>query len=906
MTRLHSLLLLAFAVTASAATAEPPAEPPSQAVARLEKPGAYMRHELRLPGVLRDGGDLLLYLGEQDGALRQAWAVMSTAQRANRQIYVDQLRLKDDRLTGQARVNLAYPGENRVYVADLTLDAKLTGGRWAGTFQSEFAQRGPMTIAANGLLVEPSDLSWSVVGGRMLRGEVHGSVEARARAEGAVTATVETDCLFYVHAHVARWGKAQIDLRLRDGTLTEVKVEPRRSGAGKWQAKVVGHEAQLTEDRLAAMVDIEVTGDAVRGGRHTLKLDGELVGNTIAGEADSYQDGKRVNTARNMLGHITRTDPPAHPDALVVTAVMPDAVSGSRTPTLALTVQGERMVTGAVRGYLRKLGKADVSKLKREGNRITGKATLHFPVGSALVWDEDEQATYELDLRWSDGELTGTYAGKWGQARKVEAKLTGVARSEQAWREAHRLQDAYAWPCFAGPNPSLTADSRPRQLVEKLSDARLLWASERTMPGRCQVARYGESNLGKWLREGPASGGGTPIIYDGKVYFFYVRPGSTGPLPDIMAGFEQKKQRTMALLWARHCDDVVLCLDAATGQTLWKSVLPDVGLYEVGKGKRGAYTAWLCAGEGRVFVTGSNGQLRCHNARTGEIEWSVPNGESEVASVIDGVLVAPGGPKLRGGLRALDVRDGKVLWAVENVASRFAQPLAWTHNGKTWVIANCADRVHGIDLRSGKVQWSIKGLGEQANGATMSIGGDVLIVEADRDQAPKDVPVRRLGDPIVRPERIDRVMVAYRLAETEARPLWVLDERYHANRTAPPYRDGLFFYRNVTTGKLYALNAETGKVVSRADCGSSGTVQVMNDRVFVLRDPSHGHTEFNYYAIGEKGQVRPLEIDWHTMHLSTTGYWPIVGAHAMADGRWVLRGARGIFCYDSRRPQEGQ
>jgi len=46
--------------------------------------------------------------------------------------------------------------------------------------------------------------------------------------------------------------------------------------------------------------------------------------------------------------------------------------------------------------------------------------------------------------------------------------------------------------------------------------------------------------------------------------------------------------------------------------------------------------------------------------------------------------------------------------------------------------------------------------------------------------------------------------------------------------------------------------------------------------------------------------LRPLQIDWHTMHLPTTGYWPIVGNHPMADGRWVLRGARGIYCYDLR------
>ncbi len=898
---LRAGVLLAIAISAVGAGWCEDGPDESKSV-RLERPGEYTRHELRLPGVLRDGNDLMLSLGVQDGRIRQAWAVAPAHGIAGRQVETDELRLDGNTLKGPARVSVSYPGEGRVFLLDLDFDARLRDGTWSGSVHSRHAQRGPLVIDSDKLVVQPGELKWSLVGGQVLRGEVTGSAEARARAKGTVVATMETDQLVYVHARVARWGKAKIVLTFKDGKLVDSSFGPRKFD--KWKATVSKAEATITDDKLRAQLVVDVSGDAVRGGRHVVKIDGDLVGNTIAGEADSFQDNKRVNRFRNMLGKLRRTDAPARPDSTVVTVTMPKAVAGKTTPKLVLTIEGQKIVAGAVRGYLRELGKVDYSGLDVGDGRITGKATLHFPTGSALVSDEDAQATYELDLKIDDGKVTGTYAGRWGEVHEVRAKLAGVARSQAELRKDYAIPSRYDWPCWSGPNQNLTADTSGEELVSRLSDAKLLWCSERTLPGRCQVDRYGESNLDKWKRSGAASGGGTPILYDGKVYFYYVRPGDGEPDKGIMEGFRKKGKRTMALLWALRADEVMLCLDAATGQTLWKSVMPNSGRYGAGKGKRGGYTAWMCGGQGRVFVTGVDGQLRCLDADTGELQWSVRNGRGEVAQVIDGILVTPGSKKGAGDLRGIDVRNGRELWAVENGCSTFAQPLKWVHKGKTWIIAN--DRggsVRCVDPASGKVRWTIPAMGEE-NSTTMSIGGDVLIVEAEREKAPKDVPARRVDDPIVRKEGIERVMVAFRMSDSQAKPIWVLDERYHANRTAPPYRDGVFYYRNVTTKKVYALDAETGKILSRAVSDSVGTLELMGDRLLVLRDPSHGHTEFDWFGLDEEGGITTLETNWHSMNLPTTGYWPIVGSHAMADGRLILRGARGIFCYDLRAKKE--
>lgn len=877
----------------------PAADAPRAATAEatVERPGPYERHRFVLPGVLRDGDDLTLFLGVQDGALRQAWAVMDSCGRAALQVETGGLRLDEARLSGSVRASVSYPGEERVYLLAADLEAKRDGETWTGTLQSRCAERGPLQIPEQAV-IDPKDLSWSFVGGEMLRGEVDGTVGPRARTAGTVVASLETHRIVDVHAHVARWGKARITLTFRDGELTDARVEPRNKD--RFEAALVSQTARITDDQLTAVLEIDVTSTHVVEGRHRLELTADLVGNTAGGTIVSRRDGKRINREPGLYGSLRRSDKPTGAHQHVVTARMPQAVAGRTTPTLILTLDGDQIIAAAVQGYLSVLGEADVSRLVVGDGRITGAATLQFVPGSALVRDATEQATYEFDLTLADGTVRGTYAGRWGEARTVETALAGAIRTAEQLRAIDAIAPAHAWPCWTGPHQNLTTSTGGDALVPTLSAARLVWASERTLPGRSQVARYGEKNIGKWKARGPASGGGTPIVYDGKVYFFYVRPGTSGPDQGIMASFRKKNQRTIAQLWAERCDDVLLCLDAATGQTLWKSVLPDIGVYGAGKGKRGGYTAFACGGAGHVFVTGSNGRLRCHDAETGAIRWSVANGRGELAQVIDGVLLAPGGPKGGGDLQAFDLETGERRWVVENAASTVSQPLRWQVDGQTMVLANAASgTVRCVELASGAVRWTIDAIGD-GNRAPMSLGEDVLIVEVERERIPAGIPVHKLGDPIIRNEKTDRVMVAYRLGAEAAEPIWALDERYHANRTCPPYRDGVFYYRNVTTGKVYALEAATGRVLDRQPASSNGSLQVMGDRLLVLCDPSHGHTDYHYFALTTDGGLQLRERQWVAPHLPTSGYWPLVGTQPLADGRLILRGARRIWCYDLR------
>ncbi len=866
----------------------------------VDRPGSYTRHTLHIPGILRDGSNITLYLGVQDGQIRQAWALLNKFGKLDHRMDWEELKIKGDHLTGRVDITFQYPGEKRYWLAEVTLDAKLKDSTWTGTFSSRIAERGPLKIASKELILKPSDLSWTLIGGQELTAAVSGTVRPLARTQGTVLAEMETRRIVYVLQHVDRWGRGKVKLTFRDGKLQAAAVACRKHD--KFQAKVVSSKLEFTDEKLTGTIDIDVTGKAVKQGRYVLKLDATLSGNTVSGTADSFMDGKRVNHERSLLGTVTPKDAKAKADTQVLTFAMPKAVAGRTTPTLELVRRGDKIVSGHVRGYLSTLGKADVGKLQISGGRITGPVELEFPLGSALVRDKTLRETYDLDLKIADDSVTGSYAGTWGQVEETSGALRGVAVGQARLRKAEAIDSKYDWPCFAGPNPSLVANSSGNALIDSLRDARLVWASERTYPGRCQVDRYGESNIRRFKERGFASGGSTPILYDGKVYLFYVQPAKSPPNPKVIKEYAEKGIQTLPLLWATKNDDVVLCLDAATGQTLWKTVLPRVDGYRMGTAgstKRGPYTAWLCAGEGKVFGVGSDNRMRAFDADNGKVLWVQGHGYCEVPRITNGKVIASAGSDLL----ARDAKDGKELWRIEDAGSGTATPLEWKHQGKTYLIANNRDgEVRCIDPKDGKVLWTLSGLAgrKHENDTTMSLGGDVLLTEVQVDIARKGGKLLDLPDPAVHDkDDLGRVMVAWRLSPEGAKRIWGLNDRYQPKRSAPPYRDGLFYYRNVRTKHIYAIEADTGKVVSKAPANSNGTVQLMGDRIIILADPSHSQMDLDYYRLDGR-KIIPAGARWSVMNAPTTGYWPIVGPRVLADGRMIVRGAQGVYCYDLR------
>lgn len=166
----------------------------------------------------------------------------------------------------------------------------------------------------------------------------------------------------------------------------------------------------------------------------------------------------------------------------------------------------------------------------------------------------------------------------------------------------------------------------------------------------------------------------------------------------------------------RVAKDVILCLDLATGKTLWKKDWPGEPV-----GRTASSTP--CVAGGRLYAVGSL-HLYAVNADAGKLLWSAPlpvKGPAASPIVTDGVLVVNAGQ-----LIAYDAATGKLLWTQPKSGGGNSSPVAWKCGDKTVVICNGRGSLTGVDLHSGQLLWSTPSGGD----CTPAIVGDTLAAQS--------------------------------------------------------------------------------------------------------------------------------------------------------------------------------
>ncbi|HXV78195.1 MAG TPA: PQQ-binding-like beta-propeller repeat protein, partial [Candidatus Polarisedimenticolaceae bacterium] len=174
--------------------------------------------------------------------------------------------------------------------------------------------------------------------------------------------------------------------------------------------------------------------------------------------------------------------------------------------------------------------------------------------------------------------------------------------------------------------------------------------------------------------------------------------------------------------------DVVVALDAGTGETSWEHRYPgrvhpgNVTQFGVGP------NAMPLALDDRVVTLGYGGMLNCLDAATGEPLWrhdlvadydgAVPEfGYSASPVLLDGkVIVLVGGE--RQGVIALDPADGAVAWAGPPSSVSYATPIGIELDGQRQIVYFTADEVVGLDANDGAKLWSHPCVNQYRNNAT--------------------------------------------------------------------------------------------------------------------------------------------------------------------------------------------
>ena len=341
--------------------------------------------------------------------------------------------------------------------------------------------------------------------------------------------------------------------------------------------------------------------------------------------------------------------------------------------------------------------------------------------------------------------------------------------------------------------------------------------------------------------------------------------------------------------------DIVLCVDAATGKTVWKQFFPDVAdnpngrhplsggpMFSFGKPKQGPHNLPAVAG-GKVAAIGFGGHLYCLDAATGAVVWQKrafegPHTMSSVLPAAGNFLCLhsadiPDGNKKRLGFTAFKAEDGSIAWTTPLVETGRTGPIRHLAADREVILigGRC------LDAASGKQLWEVPGHGPHGSPA---IGeGFLMLAGPARDGGPLGY---RLGSDIA----------------TAPTPAWRLGaEHAVSNSCSIAIHRGFAYYKGVNPSdtnlsRMVAVELATGKATAtepfRNDaCGACSA----GDGMIFYEDGAWSAMPAFAKLPGHIGTPGDGALDYADCH-----------SPCYVEGRLYVRGRNHLRCYDLRAP----
>lgn len=560
----------------------------------------------------------------------------------------------------------------------------------------------------------------------------------------------------------------------------------------------------------------------------------------------------------------------------------------------------------------------DWSGLRLEGDRLRGRVVL------APFDGKQPAAALAIDARVVEGRIAGTIDG---------APIADGAGKEAGAAKAHAFAAGKDWPHYAGPNRTLSVSDPANVLVDDLREARLAWISEE----RTGAARYGEAHVRQHDGRTVILGGqSAPILAEGKI-FFNTYAGRGRPVPED----KLRLWHDYPVIQFAEGDDVVVCMDAASGKTLWKQIFPG-GVWPM-HFKHENTNNTGCYWRGRVYLMGWTFRLYCLEAMTGRLVWQQTIGPQHeemerrrvearrtgvpamayprypILDAADGVVFT-GGNRFDGGTVAFDAETGQLLWGHRGTHAR-----AWRYEGRDRIVClagaaragRMRDDLVCLEPRTGREVWRVPGV-TAGCGTTPFIPllGDFVVQTFG--QPGISGPNGREGDDRLVGCRIDGSWAATKLWELGRAELTPLVDFPIAAIYPKAIHDGVLIVGvdNVSVGHAsdaVAVDAASGNVLGRghfhhgeagrpARYGAAsmyGPCLAVNDRLLLEPAPSSE----TWMAMRALRTMLPLGEPWDPPHPQSNGHDELIPP-LYADGRLILRGLDRIYCWDLRKRVE--
>ena len=290
-------------------------------------------------------------------------------------------------------------------------------------------------------------------------------------------------------------------------------------------------------------------------------------------------------------------------------------------------------------------------------------------------------------------------------------------------------------------------------------------------------------------------------------------------------------------------DEVMTALEAATGETIWRTAYPApftmnpaTAPHREGPKSTPAYA------DGRLFAHGMTGAVTAFDAASGELLWQAPGTDVEplyhtsMSPIVDGglVIVHVGGHD-DGALTAFDVADGAVRWSWDGDGPAYGSPMVFELGGTRQVVVFTQEHFVGVSLETGALLWS-RPFTTRANTSSQT-------------------PVL-YKDMVIQNGRGNGV-TAFRV--TEGPGGWTTEDVWHTDEVAlhmtnPVVSDGVLYgLSHLNSGQYFGLDLDTGEVLwTSAPRQAENAALLRSGRtIFALETDAellvleHSRTDFN-------------------------------------------------------------
>ncbi|HWI58180.1 MAG TPA: PQQ-binding-like beta-propeller repeat protein [Bacillota bacterium] len=248
----------------------------------------------------------------------------------------------------------------------------------------------------------------------------------------------------------------------------------------------------------------------------------------------------------------------------------------------------------------------------------------------------------------------------------------------------------------------------------------------------------------------------------------------------------------------QEADEVVQCLDLATGKAVWENRYPAGHVVTGPPARHPGTRSSPTIADNRLCTLGVGGILSCLDAQTGKVLWrkqstddyqGIPYKSDTAMSPLleDGMCLVHVGGKTNGAIIAFDLASGSAKWKWTGDGPAFSSPVTMTLGSTKQLVTLTAKSVVGLSLAAGKQLWQIPFEAAQGNNTTPIISGPAVIYTGQ-----------------------GKGMFAIRIdgkdGDFTATALWT-NKTLGARFTTPVLKDGLLYGYN---GHFFCANAQTG------------------------------------------------------------------------------------------------